>query len=74
MDYLRIFVFPVPGPDARPQFVVILYLPIPVLNLCLPVLRFTIKVFHSYSTYFYKRSVLLICTYFLSIMWEISKS
>ena len=22
MDYLRIFVFPVPGPDARPQFVV----------------------------------------------------
>ena len=44
-----------------------LFLPTLTLNLCLPVLRFTVKVCYCYSVY------LLICTYFLSIMWEISK-
>ena len=47
--------FPAPGPNLyltapAPN----LYFTAPALNLCLPVLRFTVKVCYSYSVYLYK--------------------
>ena len=42
-----------------------------VLTLCLPALRFTVKVCRSYSVYLYNFSVYLYVL--ISIMWEISK-
>ena len=41
-------------------------------NLCLPVLRFTVNVFYSSCLLILTRRPLL-CSYFLGIMWEISK-
>ena len=49
------------------------FLPALTLNFCLLVPRFTVKVCSSYNIYLHKFQCLLIYTYFLIIMWEISK-
>ena len=64
---IPVFVFPGPRPqfvfdDPGPKFVFHVSSPQfvfagPALNLCLPVLRFTVKVCYSYSVYLYKLSV-----------------